>query len=154
MEGKHAEDIVEIEDTRPEYMKKRVVVPCITAIIFLICGIFYVIHSVYYKSTDDAFIEGHVITVAPRVAGPVLKLNIEDNQEVKKGDLLLEIDPKDYEAKLKETKAKLMGVNTKTTKEHIAIMDVSIEIENLEELNKVQKSIRKVDSVYEVRKKR
>ena len=55
---------------------------------------------------------------------------------------------------LKETKAKLMGVNTKTTKEHIAIMDVSIEIENLEELNKVQKSIRKVDSVYEVRRKR
>lgn len=72
-----------------------------------IFGIFYAIHSVYYKSTDDAFIEGHVITVAPRVSGPVLKLNIEDNQEVKKGDLLLEIDPKDYEAKLKETKAKL-----------------------------------------------
>ena len=107
MEGKHAEDIVEIEDTRPEYMKKRVVVPCITAIIFLICGIFYAVHTVYYKSTDDAFIEGHVITVAPRVAGPVLNLNIEDNQEVKKGDLLLEIDPKDYEAKLKDTRAKL-----------------------------------------------
>ena len=101
------EDIKEVEDTRPEYAKKRVIVPSITAVIFLICGIFYVIHSVYYKSTDDAFIEGHVITVAPRVAGPVLKLNIEDNQEVKKGDLLLEIDPKDYEAKLKETKAKL-----------------------------------------------
>lgn len=101
------EEIVDLEDTRPEYMKKRVLVPCITAIIFLLCGIFYGVHTVYYKSTDDAFIEGHVITVAPRVAGPVLKLNIEDNQEVKKGDLLLEIDPKDYIAKLKETKAKL-----------------------------------------------
>ena len=108
MEEKNkAEEIIEVEDTRPEYMKKRVLVPSITAIIFLICGIFYAIHTVYYKSTDDAFIEGHVITVAPRVAGPVLKLNIEDNQEVKKGDLLLEIDPNDYEAKLRETKAKL-----------------------------------------------
>ena len=102
-----AEDIVEVEDTRPEYMKKRVIVPSVTAIIFLICGIFYAIHTVYYKSTDDAFIEGHVITVAPRVSSPVLKLNIEDNQEVKKGDLLLEIDPKDYEAKLKQAEAKL-----------------------------------------------
>ena len=102
-----AEDIVEVEDTRPEYKKKRVIVPSVTAIIFLICGIFYAIHTVYYKSTDDAFIEGHVITVAPRVSGPVLKLNIEDNQEVKKGDLLLEIDPKDYEAKLKQAEAKL-----------------------------------------------
>lgn len=95
------------EDTRPEYKKKRVIVPTVTAIIFLLCGIFYSIHSIYYKSTDDAFVEGHVITMAPRVAGPVLKLNIEDNQEVKKGALLLEIDPNDYEAKLKETWAKL-----------------------------------------------
>ena len=55
---------------------------------------------------------------------------------------------------LKDTKAKLMGVNTRTTKERIAIMDISIEIDNLEELNKVQKVIRKVDSVYEVRRKR
>ena len=51
--------------------------------------------------------EGHIITMAPRVSGPVLKLNIEDNQDVKKGDLLLEIDLNDYSAKLKETKAKL-----------------------------------------------
>lgn len=107
MKKDNSEDIVEIEDTRPEYMKKRVIVPSVTAIIFLICGIFYAIHTVYYKSTDDAFIEGHVITVAPRVSGPVMKLNIDDNQEVKKGDLLLEIDPNDYQAKLKETKAKL-----------------------------------------------
>lgn len=107
MKDKKAEDIVEIEDTRPEYLKKRVLVPSITGIIFLICGLFYAVHTVYYKSTDDAFIEGHVITVAPRVSGPVLHLNIEDNQDVKKGDLLLEIDPNDYQAKLRETKAKL-----------------------------------------------
>ena len=107
MKKDNSEDIVEIEDTRPEYMKKRVIVPSVTAIIFLICGIFYAVHTVYYKSTDDAFIEGHVITVAPRVSGPVMKLNIDDNQDVKKGDLLLEIDPNDYQAKLKETRAKL-----------------------------------------------
>lgn len=51
---KKAEVTTEVEDTRPEYIKKRVLVPSITAIIFLICGIFYSIHSVYYKSTDDA----------------------------------------------------------------------------------------------------
>ncbi len=50
------------------------------------------------------------------------------------------------------SKAKLMGVNTKTTKEKIAIMDLNIEIENIEELNKVIKNIKKVDSVYEVRR--
>lgn len=55
---------------------------------------------------------------------------------------------------IKETKANLMGVNTKTTKERIAIMEATIEVENLEELNKVQKTIRKIDSVYEVRRKK
>ena len=108
MEDKKTESMTNaVEDTRHEYQKKRVIVPCITGLIFLICGIFYGVHSIYYKSTDDAFIEGHVITVAPRVSGPVLKLNIEDNQDVKKGDLLLEIDPNDYRAKLDETRAKL-----------------------------------------------
>ena len=95
------------EDTRHIYEKKRVIVPTVTAIILLIFGIIVSIKSMYYKSTDDAFVEGHIVTVAPRVSGPVIKLNIEDNQFVKKGDLLLEIDPKDYEVKLKQTQAKL-----------------------------------------------
>ena len=51
------------------------------------------------------------------------------------------------------TKAKILGVNTKTTKERIAIMDITLEVENLDELNKAQKAIRKVDSVYEVKRK-
>ncbi len=95
------------EDDRPEYMKKRVLIPSVTAIIFIICGILYSIHSVYYKSTDDAFIEGHIITVAPRVPGPVIKLSVDDNQEIKKGELILEIDPNDYKVKLEQTQAKL-----------------------------------------------
>ena len=52
------------------------------------------------------------------------------------------------------TRAKIMGVNTKTTKEKIAIIDITIEVEDLEELNKALKVIRKVDSVYEVRRKK
>lgn len=94
-------------DSRHFYEKKRVVVPLVTAIILLVLGLIVSINSVFYKSTDDAFIEGSIITVAPRVSGPVEKLLVEDNREVKKGDLLLEIDSKDYEAKLKQSTAKL-----------------------------------------------
>ena len=53
---------------------------------------------------------------------------------------------------IKDAKAKLMGVNTKTTKERIAIIDINIEVENIEELNKVIRTIKKIDSVYEVRR--
>lgn len=94
-------------DTRHFYEKKRVIVPTITAIVLLVLGLIVSVTSVFYKSTDDAFVEGHIITIAPRVSGPVIKLLIDDNQEVKKGDLLLEIDPVDYEVKLKQTESKL-----------------------------------------------
>ena len=52
------------------------------------------------------------------------------------------------------TKVKILGVNTKTTKEKIAIIDVTLEVENLKELNKAQKAVRKVSSVYDVKRKK
>ncbi len=97
----------EQEDNRPEFKKKRVFVPIITIIIFIIFGIIYSIHNYYYKSTDDAFIEGNIITVAPRISGQVISLKADDNKNVKKGDLLLEIDPNDYKIKLKQSQSKL-----------------------------------------------
>lgn len=95
------------EDTRPSYKKKRVIVPALTAVIFFITGIYFMIHAIHFQSTDDAFVEGHIISVAPRVSGPVVQMLIDDNKPVKKGDLLIVIDPNDYEAKLAQTKAKL-----------------------------------------------
>ena len=53
-----------------------------------------------YESTDDAFVNADVTMIAPQVAGSVVRLAVKDNQEVNQGDLLLEIDPRDYQAKL------------------------------------------------------
>lgn len=50
-------------------------------------------------------------------------------------------------------KINIMGVNTKTSKERIATIEVTIEVENIEQLSKVLKAVRKVDSVYEVKRK-
>lgn len=55
---------------------------------------------------------------------------------------------------LSNLKTKLMGLNSKATKEHIATIEITIEVENIEELNKVLKELRKVDSVYEVTRKK
>ncbi len=95
------------EDNRPSYQKKRVIVPTLTAIIFFLIGIYFMVHSIHFQATDDAFVEGHIVSVAPRVSGPVVQLLIKDNQPVKKGDLLVVIDPKDYEVKLAQSIANL-----------------------------------------------
>jgi membrane fusion protein, multidrug efflux system len=49
-------------------------------------------------TTDDAFVDGHPIAIAPQVAGTVVTLDVNDNQFVHKGDLLLVIDPRTYQA--------------------------------------------------------
>jgi membrane fusion protein (multidrug efflux system) len=64
-------------------------------------AIYYFRFIAPFESTDDAFIEGHVTYVSPRVSGPVTRLQVRDNQEVKEGDLLLEIDTRDFEARVR-----------------------------------------------------
>jgi len=59
------------------------------------------------ESTDDAQIDGHVNPTAARVGGTVIKLNVRDNQQVKAGDILVQIDPKDYEVALAHSRAEL-----------------------------------------------
>lgn len=95
------------KDTRHFYQKKRIIILMILLPIIILLGVYVSVRSIYYKTTDDAYVEGHIITIAPRVSGPVVKLLIKDNMMVKKGDLLLEIDPNDYKTKLAQSEAKL-----------------------------------------------
>jgi len=60
-----------------------------------------------HESTDDAQIEGHVTQVAPRVGGTVLRVAVNDNQQVELGAVLVEIDPRDYQIALEKAKAEL-----------------------------------------------
>ena len=59
------------------------------------------------ESTDDAFIEAHVMQVSPKISEKVLRVHVDDNQLVKRGDLLVELDPRDTEALVKQAKANL-----------------------------------------------
>ncbi len=58
-----------------------------------------------YQSTDDAFIDGHIINVAPQIAGRVAHVSVRDNQMVKKGDVLIELDQRDFAAALRQKQA-------------------------------------------------
>jgi membrane fusion protein (multidrug efflux system) len=59
------------------------------------------------ETTDDAQVEGHVANVSPRVAGQVTRVLVKDNQRVNAGDVLVELDARDYAAKLSAAKADL-----------------------------------------------
>jgi multidrug efflux system membrane fusion protein len=65
----------------------------------------------HHPRTDDAIAAANVVGVAPRVSGPIIKLNVQDNQEVKEGDVLFEIDPADYQQQLDKAKSALASLD-------------------------------------------
>jgi len=64
--------------------------------VLLYFGLAYLVAIFTHESTDDAFIAGHIVSLAPRIAGPVTAVYVLDNQLVHSNDLLVEIDPADY----------------------------------------------------------
>jgi len=66
-------------------------------------------HASYYESTDDAFIDSSIVQISPKISGPVTKVYIQDNQMVKEGDLLVEIDSRDYQVALSQASAGWQG---------------------------------------------
>ncbi len=58
-----------------------------------------------YESTDDAFVEGHINPITPRVGGTVIAVHVENNQFVKAGEVLVELDPRDYQVALMQARA-------------------------------------------------
>lgn len=70
-------------------------------------GIYKYIHSLSHETTDDAQIEKNMNPIIPRVSGYITKVNVKDNDFVKKGDTLFIIDDKDYVVKVEEARAAL-----------------------------------------------
>ncbi|MBV9392445.1 MAG: biotin/lipoyl-binding protein, partial [Verrucomicrobia bacterium] len=70
----------------------------------------YYASAISYQSTDDAFIDGHIISVSSKVADRVSAVKFNDNQNVKKGDVLIELDPRDFAAAANQKKAALDSV--------------------------------------------
>ncbi|MGB7761994.1 MAG: HlyD family secretion protein [Bryobacteraceae bacterium] len=64
-------------------------------------------------STDDAEVDGHVSAIAPKISGSVLDVLVKDNQPVKAGDVLVRIDPRDYQARVDQAKAALAEQESK-----------------------------------------
>ena len=72
---------------------------------------------IYYDgrvSTDDAQVDAHIAPVAPKVSGNIVEVLVDDNQTVKAGQVLLRIDPRDYEARVAQAKAALVAAESQS----------------------------------------
>lgn len=103
-----SEEHTETETKRPLYRRPAfLAVASVILLIGIIAGIRYWLYARSHESTDDAFIDGHIIQVSPKASGYIAKIYVTDNQQVKAGDLIVELDGRDYEVRLRQAKAAL-----------------------------------------------
>ncbi len=73
------------------------------------------------ESTDDAQIDGHIDPISARVSGTVIRVLHDDNDQVKAGDLLVELDPKDYQVAVDRAKADLASAEANAVAAHVGV---------------------------------
>lgn len=95
------------KDQRKRPGKKPLIILGIVAIVMIVVALVWWLMTRNQETTDDAFTDGDAVTIAPKVAGYVTDLRVKDNQRVKKGDLLVVIDPRDAAAQRDRAKAQL-----------------------------------------------
>src|ERR1700722_18626932 len=84
----------------------RLLLICIV-LVLIIGGFFTWRYLESYEGTDDAQIDGHLMPLSARISGYVSSVNVNDNQYVTAGTVLVEIDPKDYQLALEKAQARL-----------------------------------------------
>lgn len=88
-----------------------IVIGVVVGLAGLTWGVYAWVHAQNHVSTDDAYVESSIAPLAAKVSGHVTQLNVNDNQPVKTGEILLRIDPRDYQAKVDQAKAAVAVAN-------------------------------------------
>jgi membrane fusion protein (multidrug efflux system) len=91
---------------RPKNSSRKLVI--LAALLLLAAvGAYLWVHSLNRVSTDDAQVDGHIIPVSSKIYGKISEVLIDDNQQVKQGQVLVRIDPRDYQVKVDQERAAL-----------------------------------------------
>ena len=99
------EQETEMESAQPRSRRRGIIVVVVVILALVAAGIWW--RSTFSESTDDAQVNGHLIQVSSRVAGQVAKVYVDENQVVKAGDVIAELDPSDYKVAVENAEAAL-----------------------------------------------
>ncbi|MBV9106650.1 MAG: HlyD family secretion protein [Verrucomicrobia bacterium] len=99
----------------PKRINRRGLFLFAAGVVVLSAAAFWFLSNAGYETTDDAFVESHVIQVSPKISAHVKALYFDDNYRVKRGELLIELDARDYEVALASAIANLASAQGKLT---------------------------------------
>ena len=130
--------------TRRKRMLLAGVIGVAVVAVLLVFGVPWIETMLSTVSTDDAFVNGHVTFVAPRVPGQIARVLVDDNNRVRKGDLLAELDKEPYQVAVSEKQA---AVDTATAELQAATASArAIEAQAMSQRWNLQRAVEGVDS--------
>ena len=106
--------------------RRRNILILAVIVVVLVAGVFLWRYLSSYESTDDAQADVHLYPVSARVSGYVVRVNVDDNQWVEKGTVLVEIDPKDYEVAVAQAQANLANAEATAQSLNITVPITSV----------------------------
>ena len=80
----------------------------IIAAILIVLGTIYYIYASHHETTDDAYTTGHIHNISSRVTGTVIAVLVDDNEFVRQGQVLVKLDPRDYQVKIDQARANVL----------------------------------------------
>jgi membrane fusion protein (multidrug efflux system) len=106
--------------------RRRNLIIVIAAVVLIAAALFLWLYLSRYESTDDAQADAHLYPVSARISGYVARVNVNDNQWVNKGDVLVEIDPADYQVALAQAQANLANAEATARSLNITVPITSV----------------------------
>ena len=129
---------------------KLIILSVLVVVVLGILLAIYVIHGFSTVTTDDAYIAGRIHSIASKIPGTVKRVLINDNQGIKNGDVLVEIDPLDYEARLREAQAAVEAEKARLLDSEAGIKAAAANLEMQEAtLNQAKLDKNRADALYQ-----
>lgn len=112
----------------PPASRRSLVFGALGLAVLVLIALYFLVPDLYEKRTNDAYVDAHVVSVIPKVPAYVKKLYVDDNSKVQAGQLLIELDPRDYAVQLEQAKASLADAEGKLqeARDQIPVADAEI----------------------------
>jgi len=107
------------EMAQPPSRRRAIVAIVIVLLVVVAVALWW--HSTFTENTDDAQVNGHLIQVSSRIGGQVLKVDVQENQLVKAGDAIAELDPADYQVAVENAEAALASAQANAAAADVAV---------------------------------
>jgi membrane fusion protein (multidrug efflux system) len=126
IEPSRSTDTVYVPPAYQKSKRRRNILILAVVLVVIVSGVLLWRYLSTYESTDDAQADIHLYPVSARISGYVVKVNVDDNQWVQQGTVLVEIDPKDYEVAVAQAQANLTSAEATAQSLNITVPITSV----------------------------